>query len=173
MADLISRLRLLIGDPAGGSQVFADQELQDALDLRRDDVRYLAPAAAETIAPGGTVQYLDYYADRAPWEADEALVDGNWATLTPASADRVVGRWTFAASTPPPVYVTGKVYDLYAAAADVLEAWAATVKLDFTFTTDGQQFTRAQKFNQIAALAADYRRRSRPQAVRQVRSDLS
>ncbi|MCX7670395.1 MAG: hypothetical protein N2439_10020, partial [Anaerolineae bacterium] len=119
MADLITRIRLLINDPAGASQVFTDQQVQDALDRHRTEVRYLTLTAAETIT-AGAVDYLDYYADVGDWEADEALYDGAYALLTPSAADRLTGHWTFAASQPPPVLITGKHYDVYAAAADLL-----------------------------------------------------
>jgi hypothetical protein len=172
MADLISRVRLLINDPIGGGQVFTDQQVQDALDKRRSDVRYLELAGAEAVAPGGTVSYLDYYANRGDWEADEQLVDGSYNVLAPATADRLTGHWTFATDTEPPVYIVGKVYDVYAAAADVLEAWAAREKLAFDAEADGQAMSRSQKTKALLALAAEYRQQQRVAVVRQVRSDL-
>ncbi len=170
MAELIGQVRVLIGD-LGGASVFSDDEIEHALDAHREDVRYLELRAAETLTPTG-VQYLDYYADRAPWEADEALVNGAWQAVTPASADRLVGKWTFPAHQDPPVYITGKVYDLYATAADLLEAWGARVKLEFDFSADGQAYSRSQKLRALMDLAAEYRRKQRPTTAVQVRADL-
>ncbi len=171
MADLITRVRLLINDPAGASPVFSDQEVQDALDRHRSDVRYLELTPAETVAPGGAVSYLDYYADRGDWEADEALYDSTYAALAPSASDRLTGHWTFAADTDPPVYLVGKSYDVYAAAADLLEAWAAREKMAFDFDADGQGFKRSQKVQMLLAMAREYRRQQRPVSVGMVRTD--
>lgn len=171
MADLIARVRLLINDPAGAGQAFADQEIQDALDRHRSDVRYLELTGGETVAQGGAVSYLDYFADRGDWEADEKLYDSSFAELAPATSDRLTGHWTFAANTDPPVSIVGKSYDVYAAAADLLETWAAKEKLSFDFATDGQSFSRSQKVAALLSLAREYRRRQRPVSVGMVRSD--
>lgn len=100
----IARVRLLIADPAGASQVFDDQTIQDILDTH---------------------------------EYDEGT------------------------------------YDLYAAAADLLEAWAAREKLNFDFDTDGQSFKRSQKAAALLALAREYRRQQRPASVAMVRTDAN
>lgn len=160
----------MVADPAGASQVFSDDEVEAALDAHREDVRYLELTAAETLTPTG-VQWLEYYADRAPWEADEQIVNASWQVVTPATADRFVGKWMFATSTLPPLYVVGKVYDLYAAAADLLEAWAAKLKLEFDFGTDAERFERSQKLSHILQLVGQYRAKQRPRCVSQVRSD--
>ncbi len=173
MADLITRVRLLINDPAGASQTFADQEIQDALDRHRSDVRYLELVAAETVAPGGAVSYLDYYADRGDWESDEALYNSTYAALAPTSADRLTGHWAFAANQNPPVYIVGKSFDPYAAAADLLEAWAAKEKLAFDFDSDGQTFKRSQKIAALLQMAREYRRQQQPVSVGMARTDAN
>ena len=57
--------------------------------------------------------------------------------------------------------MTGKVYDVYAAAVDLLEAWQAKVALEYNFSAEGQSFQRSQKLAQLAALAETYRKRIR------------
>ncbi len=168
MATLIIRLRLLVGDPAGGSQVFSDDELQDALDAHRAEVRVAQLIPIESVASGGTVSYLEYMAPRGNWEDDVLLQSSSYATVTPTTKDLLIGRWTFAATQLPPLYATGKVFDLHAPAVEILEKWAAKLKLEFDFATDGQSFTRSQKAGQLLALAAEYRRLARPPARRLV-----
>jgi hypothetical protein len=173
MAGLITRLRRLIADPAGAGQVWTDDELQDALDARRQDARYLELAPAETIQPGGAVAYLDYYAPCGDWEDDEKLYHGStWVELSPTSQDLIVGKWSFSAHQNPPVYLVGKAYDLYAAAANVLEAHAAKLKLKYDFASNGQQFQRSQQVSHLLSLAAQYRRRARAVLIPQVRGDV-
>ncbi len=171
MAEVISRLRAMIGDPAGASQVWDDQTIQDYLDRWQGIARYAPLRPEPTYAPGGVVEYLDYYADRGDWEADEKLYSSTYAELAPAASDRLTGRWTFAASQVPPVYIVGKSYDLYGASADLLEAWAAREALSFDFEADGQTFRRSQKREALLTLAREYRRQQRPLRVGVVRSD--
>jgi hypothetical protein len=59
------------------------------------------------------------------------------------------------------VYWEGFVFDLEEAAATVLEAWAAAVKLHYDVSTDGQSMSRSQKHRQLRELAQDFRRRRR------------
>lgn len=172
MAALIAHVRLLIHDPAGVAQVFTDQQVQDALDNHRVNIRYLMLTPAETIGAGGVVSYLDYYAEQGDWEANEVLQDGRYATLTPATVNRIAGHWTFTASQPPPIFVTGRVYDLYGAAADLLEAWVGRVKMDTNFSADGHSFDRSQRGKALVELAREYRRRQRPARAYLVRNDV-
>lgn len=171
MADLIGRVRVLIGDPAGDDQVFTDDEIEAFLDQHREDVRYLELTAAETLTPTGIAWYT-YYADRFPWEADEQIVTAGWQTVFPVTSDRWMGRWTFAVSTVPPLFIVGKVYDVHGAVADLFEAWAAKLKLGFDFSTDGQSFQRSQKVRHLLEMAAMHRRQQRPTAVSVVRPDV-
>lgn len=171
LATIISRLRLMVADPTGASAVFTDDQLQDYLDARRTDHRYRQLELRPSYAPGGGTTYLEYYAGLGWWEADEQLVSGQYAVLSPATSDRVVGHWTFAASQNPPVLITGKTFDLNAAAADVLEAWAAKVKLDFDFKADDQSFSRSQKVKALMELAATFRRKGSIRSAHMYRSD--
>jgi hypothetical protein len=173
MADLIGRLRTLVGDPAGASQTFDDQTLQDYLDRHQTVARYARLRPKASYGAGGVVEYLDYYADVGDWEADETLVDGSYAELSPAAADRLTGHWAFETSQGPPVCIVGKFYDVYGAAADVLEAWAAREKLSFDFDADGQAFKRSQKVAMLLQMAREYRRQQRPAFVLQVRTDAA
>lgn len=162
LADLITRLRLLVNDPAGGTQAFTDDQLEDVLDARRADVRHLELDAAETRDPGAGVTYLDYHARVGDWESDAVLEDATGAALVPATSDYLVGHWTFAASQTPPVYLTGKTFDLYAAAADLLEMWAAKLALSgFDFSADGATYHLSQRQAALERQAALYRTRAR------------
>lgn len=73
----------------------------------------------------------------------------------------------------PPVYLVGKTFDVYAAAADLLESWAAKVKTAYDFTADGASFSRSQQVAALLSLAGDYRRRQRSLTALQVRGDIA
>jgi hypothetical protein len=172
MADIIARVRLLISDKATPPQ-FSDDDLQGTLDQRRTDIRYLELTPAETIAPGGAVTWLDYYApfDLVWWEADVQLVDNRFSPVTPATSDLAGGHWTFASNQRPPVWIVGKIFDLYAASADTLEQWIAALKLEYSTTQELNVYARKERITAMTDLAASYRAQQRVQSVTMIRPD--
>lgn len=168
MSDLIARVRRLTND-VGSTPIFDDDAVQEFLDARRLEVRRARLMASRNAAG----EYLDYYAEYGNWEADAVLEDAGGNTLSPASSEWLVGHWSFSSSTPPPVFITGKVYDVYGAAADLLEAWAAKVALEFDFEADGGKFRRSQKREALLALAREYRRQAWPVMATMVRPDVA
>lgn len=171
MAALIARLRRSISDESAPA-VFTDEALQEALDVHQTQARYLPLPGRQTYRPGGAVVWLDFYADRGDWEADVVLVDVGWNALTPATADLIVGHWTFTESQLAVIYLTGKCYDLNGAAADVLEAWAAKVKLKHDFQDVNVRLHRSQQHAMLLAQAAQYRAKQLVQCATVGRSDL-
>lgn len=189
MDPLLARVRLLIADPAGASQQFSDQQIQDTLDDWRDDVRYeqLTPApsivnTSHTTAGPADFIWADYYSLYHWWEGDVVIQDGHFLTLTPLASDLIVGHWQFelnvfsAGTIPgqyPPLFATGKVYDLNAAAAELLDFWAASLARAYDFTADQQTFHRSQMAAGLLKQAEYYRRRARPRDAQAVRNDLT
>src|SRR6478752_564975 len=94
---LIPRVRLLINDPAGASQQFADQDIQDVLDESRVDVGNIALEPFWTYS-GGSRQVLDYYSDLGGWEDGMVLKQYLTVTVTPNLIEPIVGHWGFAAN---------------------------------------------------------------------------
>lgn len=159
MADVVTRVRRLIGDTAGADQVFTGDEIQEALDRVQHNVRYQELCPVPTILAGGEVQYLAYEAERGHWESPVALADSSYATVTPATSDLVNGRWTFAAHRAAPVYITGYRYEVYAAAAELAEDWAAKLKLEVDYDNSGLSNTWMHKANGLRALSDRLRQR--------------
>lgn len=173
MSVLITRLRLMVGDPliAGTppTSQFTDDQMQDALDHHRTDVIQDLLVARYSIASNGNTQWLDYQARSGFWEDDVVIVDVAWAAVTPTTSDEMTGHWTFAASKLPPLRITGRTYDLYGAAVEILEAWAGIVRAGgeiVSFAEDGQSVTRAPKGTGLSALAEEYRRKALPAGPR-------
>jgi hypothetical protein len=175
MAAIISRVRELIGDAAGADQVFTDQQIQDTLDTRRrrTDAQYLSPVSS--VAAGGGVSYLTYIAPTGYWEDDVLLQDGSYEFLAASvdTADLLTGQWVFTATQAPPVMITGKTYDIYAAAADVLEMWLAKIKLDYDFLSSGRTFKRSQQIEGLSGLIRTYRGRSWVTTSHMIRTDMN
>ena len=188
MAQIITEVRLLIGDPAGASQQFADADIQDRLDDTREDIRYEqltpAPSIVNLIGPISTANFIwaDYFSLYHWWESDVVLQDGHFLVLSPAASDLIVGHWQFALNVftsgvapgeYPPIFATGKAYDINLAAAELLEFWAATAARSYDFSSDGQSFKRSQMQAGMLKQAEYYRRKARVRNAQAVRTDLS
>jgi hypothetical protein len=174
MAAIIARTRTLINDPAGASTTFVDGQLQDALDFNRTERRWIELVPQPTFYQGGQILYLDYYADSHNWEDDIVLQNPAYEIIVPALAENLVGHWQFA--TQPVgigVRATGKTYDLFASAADLLDSWASLVMLDFQFADSGSVYMRQQKFDMLTTLATQYRSRAEPRGVRMIQTDAA
>ena len=183
MATLISTLRELVNDPAGAAQVFADDTLQRHLDAHRWDVYDEALTAIPTPIGGGSVAYYEYRSRHRDFETTQGgtavfvvrdSVGATRGTATWAEVDYQLGRVTFATDQAgTALYLTGRTFDLYGAAADTLMDWAAKTALQFDFSSDSQSFSRSQKQAQLMQAAERYRRQARPLRVSITRPDVA
>lgn len=193
MANLITKVRSLINDPAGGSQVWTDQDVQDQLDRTRLDIRYEALTAAPVLLNAAStnnqpsVIWSDYYS-RYQWWEDDVVIQGvnvgtsaAWIVLTPVASENFYGHWQFENSVfttgtvpgqYPPVFATGKSFDVYMAAANLLEMWAAKYALAYAFSADGQKFDRQQILPALTNMANTYRKQARAVSATPLRMDL-
>lgn len=175
MSDLIQRVRTLTGAGTAGYSVGtanywdADQ-VQDVLDRHRYPIEraLMDPVATYT---GGSVIYTRYSAPAGYLEAGTALsvTDGVGNEIGTAlwSADYQRGEFTFTTDQGSAGrYITGRTYDVHAAAAELLEAWASHEAQAFDFTTDGQSFARSQRAQGLRAQASDLRKRARVKTKR-------
>jgi hypothetical protein len=193
MADLIVEVRTMIADTAGASQQFSDLEVQFRLDESRDDVRYeslqIAPSIVNTASTNNQAStiFADYYSQYQWWESDAVLQGVNtstgaaWVVLTPLESNYIVGHFRFelnvftSGTVPgqyPPCFITGKVYDCNAAAADLLEFWAATLTGSYDVTVDGQSLRRSQMMQAKLTMAQYFRRQAKPKVAKLTRSDV-
>lgn len=193
MSDIITLVRTMISDPTGASQQFTDQQIQDRLDANRDDIRYenlvIAPSIVNTASTNNIASYIfaDYFSKYGFWEADVVLQGylsaAYWKVLTPVASELLIdeAHWQFETSvftsgTTPgqlsPVFATGKVFDVYAASADLLEFWAATSARRFDFNSDGQSFRVSQVQAGLQKQAEYYRRQCKPKIAQIHRHDV-
>lgn len=177
MAALITVVRELIADEyADGNalQTFADQKVQDVLDHYVTRYSTVSLPYEISYTNGASFQYLVYLTPDGEdyWEDDILLQNSTYQTLIPASYDLISGRWTLSISTPPPVWLTGKSYDVYAAAALMCRQWAAKVKLHFSATDMGVSMQRKEKYDMLIMLAKEYEAKRRAHSIRMHRADL-
>ncbi len=194
MASLIAKVRQMIFDPSGSNQFFADQDIQDHLDYHREDIRYepleIAPSIVNAASTGNQAQviFADYYSRYQNWEDDVVLQGVNtsthaaWVVLTPVASENLLGHWQFETSVftsgvapgqYPPCFATGKIFDTFAASADLLEFWSASLAGAYDITMDGQSMRRSQHMQAKLTLAASYRRKCKPKIAKLVRDDVN
>lgn len=177
MLALIARVRLMVAD-TGSAPVFTDDQVQEALDRHRHDARRMVLESVPTVQPGGGIlvpqSYVDHYAvdGIGDWEDDLLFQDITYQTVAPSASENLVGHWAFAGGMRPPVSLTGKHYDCFLAAADLLDAWAAAYARDFDFESDNQRFRRSQAAKMMRDQAKEYRTRGRPAYAQLVRDDV-
>ena len=174
MASLITSVRTLINDPAGAAQTFDDQTIQDVLDESRVDVFSEQLVGKPTWGASGFV-YLDYESDPAMrgWEDGMILKQFFTIVVTPSLIEPIAGHFSFAANTLPPVHITGRLFDRYRAAADLLERLAAKWMLSYSFSSDGQSFQRGQATLHLEKRIQALRRHQRAGTISMTRSDTN
>ncbi len=180
MANLISRVRLLIADTTGTPQ-FSDQVIQDKLDEYRTEHRQERLTAQFTVQPGGRRLWTHYYSDYEQWEepdgtdqtASFVLQDASYNVLQADKSDYIAGKWVFNSGVNNGVlWLTGQSFDINAAAADLAQDWAAALKLRFAFTDQGVGYQRQQQYQMLMDLSQKVRQRANPRCVKQVRTDV-
>ena len=156
MASIITLVRGLINDPAGASQQFTDDAIEDRLDLTRTyRLKEELTALAE---PAGT--QLKFQSAYRYWESDLSLTNPAGTVLSPTSSDPISGCFVFG-STQTGVYATSFTYDVYAASAELLSLWAGRIEQDvLKFSADGSSYEFSGVRDAKLRLAAQYRARS-------------
>ena len=188
---IIPAIRDLIADTSG-SPTFSDQQVQDAADESRADVYYELLKAVPTITNDGTTGsaayvWIDYYSQFKFWEIGQAVTQyGDFTARSPVATEYIIGHWQFSylptagvlppnSASPgqyPPIFVTGRSYDIYAAAVKLLQLLKAKNMLTaYNFTDNGQNFSRGQIIANIDGLIKDYCRKIRPRKIPLRRSD--
>lgn len=158
LAALISRVRDLVGDPVTGTPQWTDDEIQATLDRHR--ARWLQHELTGTFDLSG--QWLYYQVGFGNFEADAQLLGGNLAVINPNlyDIDLLSGTVTFHANNVPPVFITGWTFDIYGAAADLLEQDRASNRNVVDWMAEGVRVASGDKVKNAQVLIDDYRRLS-------------
>lgn len=164
MARLIYRVRLLVNDPLSATPQFSDDDIQDVLDEGREDIVNM-PLIPKPVYSGASIQFLDYYTELGGWEDDMVIKQFLINPVTPSMIEPIAGHFQFAQSTLPPLVVTGKLHDVYRAAADLLERWSARYVMAYNVNVDGQSLQRSQIAAAMLTLAKQYRQKQRAHTI--------
>lgn len=185
--NLILKVRAMTGAgytdyTVAGVARFTDDDIIDYLDRNRLDVydEPLRPVVERSV--GGTAVWQVFHSQYGDFEQTDggtAVFVVKQATGTTDgsadwSADYTRGVVTFTQNQRGTAhYLTGRSYDLYGAAADLLDDMARYEKLSFDIRTDNDSLARSQKVTMLTKLADDYRTKQRPKSIIMRRSDLN
>lgn len=162
MEYIITFVRGLINDPAGVSQKFSDQDIQDRLDLMRLDLYQDCLHSGDTLTSSGTVEWHDFYHDIGFWETDYVIqrINGQDPGV-PDSAEPLIGRWHWDTNQVQPLVISGKVYNIYGVASGLLTTWIAEERSKITsWTADGTTIQRLNNMKSLTDLKKDYANRA-------------
>ena len=183
MSSLLTTLREWINDPSGTAQVFSDDALQRHLDANRYDVYREELVSVPAYIGGGSIAYYEYRSCYQWFETTQAgtavfqvqdSVGTTRGTATWADVDYQRGVVTLTTNQAGTVlYLTGRSFDVYGAAADALTDWAQKVSLQFDFSSDQQTFSRSQKQTMLLSAAERYRRQARTRRANVTRPDVA
>jgi len=157
MSYIITFVRELINDPAGASQKYTDQQIQDRLDLNRLDLYASDLKPADTLATDGTIDWLDWYARLPFWETDYQIQEVDGTNKTADTAEPLIGKFHFNTHQEVPLVITGKVYNVYGVAATLMTTWIAEIRAQIqSWTADGTTVQRIGQVSSMQQLASKY-----------------
>lgn len=189
MANLITEVRGMTeasgGDYAiAGVPYWSDAQLQDILDINRTDIIFDQLQMYPNQIAGGSLSWTDYRSGYGYYEATTGgttifyVQDSTGAAVGTASytPDYRRGRVVFGSNQAGTVYyLTGRSYDLEAAAADVWRRKAAHyAPTSFDFSTDNHSVTRSQVYKHCLDMAGYFEGKSASavETVQMFRSDM-
>jgi hypothetical protein len=146
----------------GNTAYWSDDHLQNVLDDHRTDIVFEQLRPLPTYGAGGTLIYHTYKSCYGMYEQTTGgtaifyVQDGTGANVAGSlyTPDYRRGVVTFVADTSGTTYyLTGRSYDLDAAAADVWRRKASHYANAFDFSTDNHSVTRSQVYKHALEMA--------------------
>ena len=184
MADIIRRLRGLAQAGAVDYQVagipfWSDAQLQEVLDDNRVDFieQELRPIPKTVSSTYVYTRYDAPYGNLETYASGSAIFtlitsDGTQAGTANYSVDYTKGIVTFTADQGGTAwFLSGRSYDLNAAAAEVWEQKAGYYQMSFDVKTDGHDLKRSQLFEQAMNRADFYRSKAGASTIDILRGD--
>jgi hypothetical protein len=183
MSDLIQQIRVMCNVErttvtVNGNEYWSDDHLQQILDRHRMRLDYMPIVAAPQVGTGGTSLYYEYRAGMGNLESGTAvfwLQDGSGAKVGTANytMDYNIGLATFTIPTGGSAfYITGRSYDLNAAAADVWTMKAGQVASGaFSWSSDNMSVNKTGLIAAFTQTAQMYRNLARVSSVDMLRGD--
>lgn len=179
MANPILKLRQLANAGTAdyalaGVTFWSDDQLQTILDQHREDIFSQQLESVSTVS-GGTSYSYDYYSTPGDYEEGTPffqVTDSQGNAVTPV-VNYGIGHMSFGTVSQGGTvyYLTGRSFDINAAAAHVWKSKASHVADAYDFSVDGHSMNRSQLSKQYMEMAKLYSSQAKVQSVQMVRGD--
>jgi len=167
----------------GASSFWSDDHLQDVLDVNRKDIVFEQLQMYPYQVAAGSLSYTDYRSGNGYYEATTGgtaifyVQDSTGAQVGTASytPDYRRGQIQFGSDQRSSVYyLTGRSYDLEAAAAEIWRRKASHYANSFDFSTDNHSISRSQVYKHCLEMAEYFEGKSANavETVQMFRSDI-
>ena len=153
---------------------WTDDQLEDELDLVQMHAEFLQMEAIPSTGASLAITYTRYETGLTDWENTPTIQDENGDTISVAlyTFDPNTGVVTFTADTTGlGRYITGNVYNVERAAANIWRRKAAHAAKNFDFTTDNHSIKRSQVTAQYLDLARFYDKQAGSKTISIYRGD--
>lgn len=161
----------------GTANLWDADHIQYLLDEHRLDIERIPVDKIPTVGAGGTITYTRHSVPYSHLEGTASygfIEEADGDNVTGYTPDFQRGLFTFDANTAGTSYFfTGRAFDVYGAAADLLEQWASYLSRDYDFNTSGLGYKRSQAHQQMLAQAEKYRQKQWAGSVQLVRLDTN
>lgn len=156
MGYIITFVRELINDTSATPK-FTDQQIQDRLDLGRLDLYADPLKSSDTLDTDGTINWTDFYARYPFWETNFQIQESSGALNPPDTSEPLLGKFTYNTTQNQPLVITGRVYNVYGCAANLLTVWVAEIRSQISmWSADGTTIQRIGQVKDLQSLAAQY-----------------
>lgn len=157
---MISRLRVLIYDPAGAAELLSDEELQAFLD---ENKVYISNERLQAMGLTGAGYATQFYARGVSnLDDDSTIVNDLGTQQTITTADPINAVFTLSQPVYRWVFLSGASYDLYGAAVGALGAMQARSADAVTYQHQNTRFSLSDRSVNYATLIKQYERKMRP-----------
>ena len=158
-----------------GAAYWTDDQLQTVLDYNREQHNNMFMEPVSYIGSGGTPTYTEYRTNITNWESDPVIQDQYYATMGTAdySFNAQLGIVTFATNQLGyPRMITGKSYNVDAAAASIWNSKAAHYAIAVDVSTDNMSIKRGDIIAHCKQMALLYGQAGNGGAVYMERMDV-
>jgi len=148
---LVEKVRTLVND----QDMFLVEDVLSFLEQNKEYVEGHRLTPYQRVQPHGTIYNIYTSKPYSQWGSFE-IVDSEGNDVPTTSYDAYNGVF-FVNNVPPPLYISGDVYDVYSTAADILTVMAMRLPVKFDVQADGADFSFGQQLQNLLTLAQSYR----------------
>jgi hypothetical protein len=143
---------------------FKQNTINETLDANSTFVsqHWLQNISPENIPDSPYTDFFVYKALTGNWCTEDTVIyDEDHNVVTPNTANYLDGLFYFNSEQTKDLYIRGRIFDIYNAAAQLLLRWANSLKLDYSYSSVAGNFSRLERIEQLMNLYMHYKDEAR------------